>query len=74
MTHYRLEPTIDEIMGDPMVRALMKADRVEPEQFEHRLRRMAGDGSRLAGDRIESRSAGRFLPRLSAALDLRCCG
>jgi hypothetical protein len=32
------EPTIDEILRDPTVRALMRADRVDAAEFETRLR------------------------------------
>ncbi|KAB0677170.1 hypothetical protein [Aureimonas leprariae] len=35
------EPTIDEIMRDPTVRALMRADRVDVVKFEAKLRGFA---------------------------------
>jgi hypothetical protein len=35
------EPTIDEIMRDPMVRALMLADRVDIARFEAKLRSLS---------------------------------
>jgi hypothetical protein len=35
------EPTIGEILSDPIVRALMEADGVEPSELEAMLRRIA---------------------------------
>lgn len=36
----RYEPTIDEILADPTVKALMKADRVNPDRLQTKLRRL----------------------------------
>jgi hypothetical protein len=47
MTYPCYEPTVEEIMADSAVMALMKADRVDPAQFETRLRKV---GKRLRGD------------------------
>lgn len=46
MTYPLCEPTIEEIMSDAAVVALMKADRVDPVQFESRLRKV---GKRAGG-------------------------
>jgi hypothetical protein len=36
-----VEPTIQEMLADPIVRALMAADGVDPEEFETLLRSMS---------------------------------
>ena len=36
------EPTIAELLSDPIVRALMAADRIAPEALEANLTRIAG--------------------------------
>ena len=34
----RDEPTLDQLLGDPMTRAIMRADRIDPLQLEAMLR------------------------------------
>ena len=41
------EPTLDELLADPMIGALMRADGVDPEA-------LGGDLARLADDRRET--------------------
>jgi hypothetical protein len=41
MIGYFREPTITEILSDSIVRAVMRADRVDPEVLERDLRSMA---------------------------------
>jgi hypothetical protein len=36
------EPTIPEMLSDPIVRALMAADRVAPEELQASLKKIAG--------------------------------
>jgi hypothetical protein len=36
------EPTLDELLSDPMVQALMAADRVPPDELEADLSKIAG--------------------------------
>jgi hypothetical protein len=38
---WRSEPTTEEILADPIVRALMQADKVDPEALEEMLRFVA---------------------------------
>ena len=40
-------PTLTELLDDPLIQAMMKADRVDRERLEHLLRRV-GDGLRNA--------------------------
>ena len=50
MTPCRDEPTLDELLGDPMTRAIMKADRVDPPTLEVMLRSLAREiGGRSGG-------------------------
>jgi hypothetical protein len=42
MRSYRSEPTLAEVLSDPIVKALMAADKVAPEELERSLRRIAG--------------------------------
>jgi hypothetical protein len=42
------EPTIIEILSDPIVKALMLADRVDPETLEGQLRSMAQEIAELS--------------------------
>ena len=53
MRDYR-EPSLEEMLTDPIVRALMEADGVDPEEVEALLRSIAGsrgdDGARSARD------------------------
>jgi hypothetical protein len=47
MRSYRSDPTLAEVLSDPIVKALMAADKVAPEELQHSLRRIAGSiGSR----------------------------
>ena len=47
------EPRLDEALADPVVRIMMRADRVDPKELERNLRHMArklsGDGARDPG-------------------------
>jgi hypothetical protein len=38
-----LEPTVDELMNDPMVEAVMRADRVDTRRLKAMLNRVAGE-------------------------------
>ncbi|MCQ8783363.1 hypothetical protein [Mangrovibrevibacter kandeliae] len=40
-TRARREPTLDEIMADPIVRVLMRADKVDPQRLRAKLDRLA---------------------------------
>jgi len=41
MSSFRGEPTLDEILSDPIVRALMEADGVDRQELEAMLSRIA---------------------------------
>jgi hypothetical protein len=41
MTRIHREPTLEEILSEPIVRAMMKADSVEPHDLTEMLRRVA---------------------------------
>ncbi|PAQ03343.1 MAG: hypothetical protein EOQ98_25125 [Mesorhizobium sp.] len=63
----RKDLTIDEVVKDPMIRMLMKADRVDPRSFETMLRTLAdaqGHG-RKAPHRFLEDSGQRRIQRLS---------
>jgi hypothetical protein len=49
MTTSRDELTIDDLLGDPLTDAIMKADRVDPSELEAMLRALASRIARLAG-------------------------
>ena len=58
----RKDLTIDEVVKDPMIRLLMKADRVEPRAFETMLRALAdeqGLGSKVLPRFLEDSGSGR---------------
>ena len=42
MHWFHSEPTIAEMLSDPIVRALMAADRIAPEELEANLTKIAG--------------------------------
>lgn len=45
-----MEPSLTEALADPIVRAIMRADRIDPAALESDLRRMA----RIIGGTVES--------------------
>ena len=49
MTTFRDELTIDDLLGDPLTQAIMKADRIDPSELEAMMRAMAAWIARLAG-------------------------
>lgn len=65
----RYEPTIDEIMADPIVKALMDADRVNPERLRHKLLRLS-DALTPANDQQASRimQSASVTPRLGTSV------
>lgn len=71
------ELTITELLREPMVRALMKADRVDVREFETRLRLVAGgarrDGGAEGSDETHAVRGRRIsTPLFQAAAELRC--
>ena len=59
MNWYRREPTITEMLSDSIVRSLMRADGVEPNELEAMLKRVAGarTGDRWMRFRMDRASA-----------------
>jgi hypothetical protein len=61
MTSSRDDPTLDELLGDPMTQAIMNADRVDPATLKVMLRSVAREiGGRSGGratDLVEAQSA-----------------
>ena len=53
------ELTLDELLRDPMVLTVMRADRVHPEKVGRQLRRL--------GDRLNNTAAGKAVPCWMAA-------
>jgi hypothetical protein len=49
LTTFQNDLTIDELLGDPITHAIMKADRVDPLQFEAMLRALQLWAARAAG-------------------------
>jgi len=49
MTTSRDELTIDDLLGDPLTHAIMKADRVDPSELEAMVRALAARIARLSG-------------------------
>ena len=41
MTRFHDDPTLDELLGDPITQAIMRADRVDPPKLEAMLRSLA---------------------------------
>jgi hypothetical protein len=41
MTRFHTDPTLNELLGDPVTKAIMKADRVDPQKLEATLRSLA---------------------------------
>jgi hypothetical protein len=41
MTRFHTDPTLSELLGDPVTKAIMKADRVDPQKLEATLRSLA---------------------------------
>ncbi len=79
MADPNFEPTIAEIMREPLVRALMRADRVDALQLEARLRRLAERLRRRRGEEAAdpevAASRLRLVPPLPrAAAEHRCWG
>ena len=52
MTTSRYDLTLDELLSDPVTRAVMKADRVDPSELETMLRALAPRFERAAGPSI----------------------
>jgi hypothetical protein len=52
MTTSRYDLTIDELLSDPVTRAVMKADRVDPSELETMLRALAPRFERAASRSI----------------------
>jgi hypothetical protein len=63
MTKAHDEPTIDELLGDPMTQALMHADRVDPLELANLLASVAPD--------IAGRSGGSAAALVAAERDRR---
>jgi hypothetical protein len=59
----RHNPTIDELLGDSLVQAVMRADKVEPQPLRTLL---ADTAIRVATARIEQRPANGLLAKLPA--------
>jgi hypothetical protein len=69
MTTFRGEPTIDDLLGDPLTDAIMKADRVDPSELEAMLRALTARIARLA-----SRSNGDALDAEGVTFDRNAVG
>jgi hypothetical protein len=63
MTRFHDDPTLDELLGDPITQAIMHADRVDPPKLEAMLRSLArevaGRSRASATARIETEGARR---------------
>jgi hypothetical protein len=49
MTTFRDELTLDDLLGDPLTQAIMKADHIDPSELEVMVRALAARIARLAG-------------------------
>jgi hypothetical protein len=58
MTKLRDDPTLDELLRDPLTQAVMRADRVDSPKLEAMLRSLA----REIGARFDRNAAGHFPP------------
>lgn len=83
MTWFHDDPTLDELLGDPLTQAVMKADRVDPAKLAAMLRSVARQiagrsGGSTAPAEIRSarldRNAVALLSRPIAALRDTACG
>jgi hypothetical protein len=68
MTSRRAGPTIDRLLDDPMTRAVMQADHVDPTTIRSMLHSMAARLQTVPGAAVPARPA---LPRASVIFD-RC--
>jgi hypothetical protein len=61
MTWFHDDPTLDELLGDPLTQAVMMADRVDPAELAATLRsvarQIAGRSSGSTAAPVETRSA-----------------
>jgi hypothetical protein len=49
MTRFHDDPTLDELLGDPITQAIMQADRVDPPKLEAMLRSLAREVAGRSG-------------------------
>jgi hypothetical protein len=62
MTKSHDDPTIDDLLDDPMTRAIMQADRVDPSELKAMLRALAPLVARAAGRSIDGDPDGESAP------------
>jgi hypothetical protein len=48
------EPTLEDILSDPIVEAVMAADGVDPQSLRRMLRQVGGDAGPARKDRLKS--------------------
>jgi hypothetical protein len=84
MTKFHDEPTLDELLGDPITQAIMRADRVDPAELEAMLRSLAravAGRSRASatslveteGARFDRSAVGPFSRPLGSSRDTTSC-
>jgi hypothetical protein len=61
------EPTLEEILSDPIVMALMAADGVDPQEFEAKLRLVASTSTLNAPPSRMKAAVSRAFPKQSAS-------
>jgi hypothetical protein len=57
--------TLSEALSDPLVRAVMRADKIDPPHYEAFLRRTAGE--------LAQRGNAWQMPKAAAAVEVACC-
>jgi hypothetical protein len=85
MSKFHNDPTLDELLGDPITQAIMRADRVDPPKLEAMLRSLAREvagrsrASRTAlvqteGARFDRSAVGAFSRPVGVFGDTTSCG
>jgi hypothetical protein len=83
MTKLHDDPTLDELLGDPMTQAIARADRVDPAELEAMLRSLAREiGGRSGGSAraaaasatFDRKAAGHLLPPVGLRDPASACG
>jgi hypothetical protein len=69
MTKFHDDPTLDELLGDPITQAIMHADRVDPAKLEAMLRSLA----RAVAGRSRTSAVGPLSRPVGASRDTTTC-
>jgi hypothetical protein len=76
MNRYYREPSLKEVLSDPIVRAMMDADGVDPHELNAMLREKSAATSAQCAARVFTRAVGPLEPRnqIGGAIAVWLCG